>query len=573
MSSDNVSSDVDGILSCIGECVYEWDIGSDALSWNAGAAELLNIRDAEMMGTGRAFNRLLLSTTESSRDDVILSSSETDPGTGVPYSLRYAFSGDMLQTHDDVWVEDSGRWYSGSDGKPGRAIGVVRIVSERRQVEERLARFDPLTGLFNRAHLNMCLDACFDDAVRTGQAASFILVGLEHFELINSVYGFDCGDTVMVEVARRLKENLRDVDIVGRFSGSKIGIVLPECDSKGLLIAGHRILNLLRQNTVITEGGAIATTVFMGGVTFPQHASDSRKVMTAACQALNESRTAKDSRIVSYRHDPRRDAEKLEAARMAEQIVSALKDGRVHLAWQPVVRAATQEVAFHEALIRLEQADGTILSAGEFVAVAESLGLVRLVDHYALDHALDVLQKCPQARLSLNVSYDTANDPEWLSKLAHVIYSDTGLADRLIVEITESHAAESLGEAKRFVESVKDLGCKVALDDFGAGFTSFRNLKSLPFDIIKVDGYFANQLADNPENQGFIKALIDLSNLFDAETVVEWVEDDDTAKTLLQWGVDYLQGYRFGEPQRTLPWAHSPESVSGEDKTSAAAAG
>lgn len=545
---------MNNVLSCVGECVYEWSIGDDLLTWNAGAAELLNVGDPEMIASARAFNRLLLPTTETSRDDVVLSSAEADPGTGVGYSLQYAFSGETLRTGSDTWVEDTGRWYAGDDGKPARAVGVLRIVNERRRMEEQLERFDPLTGLFNRAHLNICLEASLEDAIRSGEAASFLLVGLEHFELINSVYGFDCGDWVMMEVAKRLKDNLRDVDIVGRFSGSKIGIILPECGERSLLVAGHRILNLLRSNVIKTDQGPIAIAISMGGVTFPTHASNPRKIVAAACQALIESRTARDATVASYRHDPTRDKNKVETARMAEKIVSALNEGRVHLAWQPVVSSSTGEISFHEALIRLEQEDGSVLGAGDFVAVAEGLGLIRMVDHYALDLAIDVLADCPDAQISLNVSNDTATDPEWISKLAQAANKHTNLASRLIVEITESHAAESMSEARRFIDSVKDLGCRVALDDFGAGFTSFRNLKSLPFDIIKIDGQFVDHLADSLENQGFIKALVGLARLFNAETVVEWVEDTETADTLQEWGVDYLQGYKYGEPLEGLPW-------------------
>ena len=168
--------------------------------------------------------------------------------------------------------------------------------------------------------------------------------------------------------------------------------------------------------------------------------------------------------------------------------------------------------------------------------------------------ALETLNKAPTAKFSLNVSFETACDPEWLSKLAHAVMNRRDIAERLIIEITESYAADSLPEALQFIESVKDLGCKVALDDFGAGFTSFRNLKSLPFDIIKVDGQFVDNLESSTENQKFIKALVDLASLFDAKTVVEWVEDDVTTELLRDWGVDYLQGFNFGKPQRELPW-------------------
>ena len=545
------------VMNSIGECAYEWDIESDHLQWSEGTEQLLCLKTVDQISSSRTFNELMLPTAESSRNDAIFSSKEVDEGRGVAYCLQYALSAEALDPSSDIWVEDSGRWYAGSNGNANRAHGILRLINERRSQDERLdrlSRYDPLTGLFNRAHLNVCLEEMFDELSHTGEPACFLVVGLEHFDLINSVYGYDAGDAVISEVAKRMQENLRDRDVIGRFSGAKIGMILPECDERGMLVAGYRILNLLRENVVTTEKGPIAVSVSIGGVLMPQHARDSKQVFMAAHQALKESRRARDASIVAYQPDPQQEQEKQRSAHMAEKIISALKNRRIHLAWQPVVDAKTGNIAFHEALIRLESNDGEPLVAGEFVSVAQRLGLIRLVDHHALDLALEALQSAPTAVFSLNVSFETACDPEWLSKLAQFVMNRPDIAKRLIIEVTESYAADSLEEAKQFINSVRDLGCRVALDDFGAGYTSFRNLKSLPFDIIKVDGQFVDNLEGSHENQRFIKALVDLASLFDAQTVVEWVEDDNTTDLLREWGVDYLQGFKFGRPRREMPW-------------------
>ena len=154
-------------------------------------------------------------------------------------------------------------------------------------------------------------------------------------------------------------------------------MILPECDERGMLGADYRILNLLRGKVVTISKGPIAVSVSIGGVLMLQHARSSRQVFMAAHQSLNESRRARDALIVAYRPDPKEELEKQRAAHMAEKIVSALKERRIHLAWQPVVDAKTGEVAFHEALIRLESTDGESLVAGKFVDVAQRLDLVR----------------------------------------------------------------------------------------------------------------------------------------------------------------------------------------------------
>ncbi len=419
---------------------------------------------------------------------------------------------------------------------------------------------DPLTSLFNRAHLNTCLEGKFRQLKHDNGSAAFVLVGIDHFDLINKVYGYEAGDAVIVEVSKRLRESLRDVDTIGRYSGARIGIILDDCDERGLLIAGHRVLNELRDKLVQTERGPVAVSAAVGGVVIPHHASNPRRAFQGAHQALSDSRRERDSTIVSYRPDPQRDAIQKRAAIMAQEIVSALQQGRIHLEYQPIVDAKTHAVEYYEALVRLESEDGGVLSAEEFVKTAEKLGMVRLVDHFALELAVETLEAHPDAKLSLNVSNETAGDPEWLSKLAIAAYRQPDLVPRLIVEITESHAVENFADARRFIESLHDLGFKIALDDFGAGFTSFRNLKSLPFDIIKVDGHFATDMENNPENTTFIKVLVQLASLFDAKTVVEWVEDAGSADKLRDWGVDYLQGYKFGKPVRYPKWRRKPSS-------------
>ena len=166
----------------------------------------------------------MLPTAETSHNDAIMSSKDEDEGRGVAYRLQYALSAKALNTSSDIWVEDSGRWYAGADGVPNRAHGILRLINERRSQDERLnrlSRCDPLTGLYNRSHLNVCLEEVFIEINQSGEPACFLVVGLEHFDLINSVYGYEVGDAVISEVADRIQENLRDRDIIGRFSGAK----------------------------------------------------------------------------------------------------------------------------------------------------------------------------------------------------------------------------------------------------------------------------------------------------------------------------------------------------------------
>ncbi len=198
--------------------------------------------------------------------------------------------------------------------------------------------------------------------------------------------------------------------------------------------------------------------------------------------------------------------------------------------------------------------DGDTVAAVHLIPIAEKLGLVRLIDRTVMNMAIDKLIRHPQAVLSLNVSGTTATDPRWFTQLTDLLQDNRQITNRLIVEITETVALNDLDETVRFISSLRELGCKVAIDDFGAGYTSFRNLKVLNVDMVKIDGSFCEHLSENRDNQYFVRSLVDLAKKFDLKTVAEWVQDERDAKLLSSWGVDYLQGNFFGPANIVAPW-------------------
>jgi len=362
-----------------------------------------------------------------------------------------------------------------------------------------------------------------------------------------------------------MQVSLRGGDTIGRFSGAKLGVILKKCNEKELRIAGQRFLTNISKDVIETDAGPVAITASLGGVVMPRFAGNVRQAGAAAQHALEEARRQRHPRLVAYKPNPELDKKRKVETRLAGEVVKAIKENRLQLAFQPVVDADSFRVAFHEALVRMVDSEGTIVPASDFVKVARNLGLIRMVDHQTLDLTLDILKRAKSAQLSLNVSIETSYDADWLSKLTFAIRQRPDVAPRLTIEITESHVSRDFDETCRFIELLKQMGCKTAIDDFGAGFTSFSNLKRLPVDIIKIDGQFVENLAVNVQNQSFIKSLVELANMFDAKTVVEWVDDDETALLLKNWGVDYLQGYGFGVPVMSVPWPLDP-SEEGQNK-------
>jgi EAL domain-containing protein (putative c-di-GMP-specific phosphodiesterase class I) len=245
--------------------------------------------------------------------------------------------------------------------------------------------------------------------------------------------------------------------------------------------------------------------------------------------------------------------------RATDAIITALNERRIFLAYEPIVATATRQPAFYECLMRVKRADGSLLAVNELVPLAERLGLVRLLDHRVLELALEQLIAAPDFRASVNVSAASTVDPDWWAALGAMLNANPGVAERLTVEITETTAIHDIDDTRGFVSRVKDLGCRIAIDDFGAGYTSFRNLRKHGVDLVKIDGAFVRNLKNSEDDRAFVHTLIDLARRLGLETVAEWVQDDDAAAMLEDWGCDYLQGALVGLASTARPWMGAGE--------------
>lgn len=549
------------ILAALGQAVFAWDIASDSIVWGEQVASVFPGIPPERLATGAEFAKLI-EPAQTLRTAALAQTSPVHGADGTPYRVEYGVR--MSAADAVVWIEETGRWFAGPDGRPVRAIGSIRINNERHARDEeltKLARLDPLTGELNRSHLIAALAEAIEETTRFRSTAAFMLVGIDHLARVNDAFGFDVADAVILDVAKRIRARLRGGDVLGRFSGNKFGLILKNCTVDDMNVAAERFLAGIRDEVVPTKSGPVSVTASIGAVSVPRYARSTDEAVNRAHETLDAAKQRRVGSFAAWRPDAARDAQRRVNIRVTDEIVTALNERRIRLAYEPVVSAASRECAFHECLVRMDQGDGQVLLAPDIVPVAERLGLIRLVDHRVLELVVAELASAPDICLSLNISPDTTMDPDWWAGIESLMLAHPGVAERLIVEITETVAIQDIDDVRGFVTRLKNFGSRIAIDDFGAGYTSFRNLRKLGVDIVKIDGAFVQNITRSADDRAFVQTLIDLARRLDIKTVAEWVQDEEAAAMLRDWGCDYIQGRLIGLASADRPWGTPPDSA------------
>lgn len=447
-----------------------------------------------------------------------------------------------------ICLAERGRLLRNADGTIHGIHGSVRLVRNNKGVtaETVATDLDQLTGALSRSAMTAQINASISSARTKGGSCAVLVVAIDKLAVVNDAFGFDIADTVIAEISHRIAALLREGDMIGRIAGNKFALLLHNCNLEEAKVAAQRIQDGVANSPVEIEGTEVVVTVSIGGVLTPRFAADAERALCRAIEALDDARRGRRSGLKIYESNMQRDVQRRDNLRLATDLLSALSEGRMGVALQPVVSTVDDEPAFYEALVRVRSRDGEDVTAGAFMGLAEKLGLIHLIDTRMLDLVVEMLKADPSLKVSLNVSVSTALDPDWFQRITDHILHQRDIAARLIVEITETEAIQDIQETAAVVSWMHDLGCKVALDDFGAGYTTYRNLRDLGVDLVKIDGAFMLNLHRSKADQMFVKTLINLASNLGIETVAEWVEDERDANLLKKWGAEYIQGHFYG---------------------------
>lgn len=524
------------VLSGFDMLLYRWNLLTDEMDWGPGQSAAMQATGLTAIRSGAALHQL--------RDDApALLAWAQSAAQGDTARFVFSMPGEGAQ---GGWIEDRARRID---------IGGVPCIAgmlSRLRPAEGAGKAGPLheAERAGRARLLSHLAAAGTESDR-----SYILFGIDNLRDLNRALGPDVTDEIVTEVDMRIAAARPDGADYARVGSAKFALAEAGSGSQPLAVLVRRIMDRVGRSEIRSSVGPVTVSVSAGICHTPRGARLPSDPMANALIAYDEARIGRIEGMRFSRHGNGTTNLRDRYVSGARLVMDAIEEGRLTIAFQPIVRAEQPDaVAFNECLARIVDPNGDPVPAESFMPAIEHLGLIRQVDREVLRLALACLSAHPQQRLSVNLSPQSMNDSKWLAILEAGLAETPDAGDRLILEVTESSAMLDPGRTLAFMNRVRGLGPAFALDDFGAGYTSFKHFRDFRFDAVKIDGSFVGGIARNEDNQLLIRTLVSIAEHFSMFTVAEFVEAEADAAFLRSLGIDCLQGYLYGRPQLRPDW-------------------
>lgn len=468
------------------------------------------------------------------------------------------FSMDFRMLHrcgDYLWIRSIHNIEVENDKLISR--GLLIDIDDQKKSEERiiyLADHDALTSLYNRRRFQEELEHQIAYAQRFNQSGTLLFIDLDQFKYINDTLGHQAGDECLLAVTRSLTDSLRNIDISGRLGGDEFGVILPHTEINEAEIVAQHLLDRLEHKTPFQQELNTHISASIGITCFPEHGTTPSELLAKADAAMYAAKRQGRSQYHAYLHDDDTLMQMHAKVHWEDKIHRALADDRFTLHYQPIFNLKTNEIIHYEALLRLEDQDGSLIFPHAFLDTAEHFGLIREIDKWVLRNAVAMqaqsIKDGNPIDIAINLSGRNFGHSEILLHLQTALAEFNANPHALIFEVTETAAVENFGRARSFIESLRSLGCRFALDDFGVGYSSFHYLRNLPVDMIKIDGSFVRNLHLNQFDRIIIKAISDVANGLAIQTIAEFVENEEIRSLLLDLGIEFGQGYQLAMPQK-----------------------
>ena len=473
---------------------------------------------------------------------------------------------------ENRWIGINARVMLDDSGAICGIRGTARDITEEHLATQRiehLAMHDALTDLPNRLSLQRTVES----ALQSGGVGALLFLDIDHFKYVNDNFGHRTGDQLLVGVGSVLRDLTRGLNgELYRLGGDEFAIHLPSALRKEAVEAGELALDAIRRyrfqaadNKVISNLAASA-----GIALYPFHGNDVLALLSNVDIAMYQAKDLGRNRQVLFDQASAGLRSTHRRIHWAKKLRDALDEDRLVLFQQPVVQLKDRKTMHHEVLLRIRDEDGRHIMPGNFIELAESLGLIQEIDMRVVEKLLAHLREhgCSDEKLRyfVNVSRVSISDQNWIQRTMALLRGSGVNPSQLVFEITETAAMSEIDVTITFIKHLKEMGCRFALDDFGAGFSSFYYLKRFDVDYLKIDGSFIRDLATDEGSRIFVRALNDVARGLDKQVIAEWVETPEVQNLLLGMGTQFGQGYLF---QRPVPLEHAAEALPALDANAA----
>jgi diguanylate cyclase (GGDEF)-like protein/PAS domain S-box-containing protein len=447
-----------------------------------------------------------------------------------------------------------------AEGKVAGAVLVLHDMTREREFVAQLswqASHDMLTGLANRREFESRLEHALGRLSHQRGERSLMFLDLDQFKVVNDTCGHAAGDQLLRQTSALLQESIGADALLARLGGDEFGVLLRNCDAKSAAETAERLRLTVQELSFVWNGCVFNVSVSVGLV----HVSEADTVeetLKAADMACYMAKEKGRNRVQVYHPSDTELVQRVGEMGWVQRIRNGLEEQRFCLFAQKI-RALKDGAPDHsgvELLIRLRDEDGQLVLPGCFMPAAERYGLMPLIDRWVVKNAFGLLasrlaspgSSCPSS-CAINLSGATFGDDDFVDYVRRQFEIHRVPPERICFEVTETNAIANIANARRFIQALKQLGCRFSLDDFGTGMSSFAYLKHLPVDYIKIDGSFVREMLNSDTDRAMVEMIVHMAKVMGKGAVAECVESDEILRTLREIGVDYAQGYAIGRPE------------------------
>jgi diguanylate cyclase (GGDEF)-like protein len=421
-----------------------------------------------------------------------------------------------------------------------------------------LVAHDELTGLYNRSSFERQLRIIVNRSNKLLKDGALLFIDVDRFSLINELEGFEVGDRLLVELAILIRKLAPMTSLFARIGADEFCLFLENKNKIQARIIAETIKNTVDNFRFFTGEVCYSASVSIGISAFDNttHMVHPGEMVLHARQACHFAKVNGRDNVWVYNNEDVAVKEHRRDIYWVPLIRKALRENDLFLVFQPVVQLSNGFISHYEVLLRMTGDNNEVVTPDKFIPAAERMGLIHGIDLWVVENTIDFLASLPShmsyVSLAINLSSNAFQYPDLLQTIRDKLELTWVDASRLTFEITETAAVENFEKTRSMINKIQSLGCRFALDDFGAGFCSFNYLKTFPVDYVKIDGQFIKNLLNDETDQILVKSMVDIAAKLGKKTIAEFVESVDSALKLKEIGVNYGQGYAFGRPERYL---------------------